>query len=475
MAVQILLQGSLAGVNDFLLAAPAKYDNRAFEARLQWSTLLGETLPRALLAHLQLPSLLLGTAGGGSFLVILPDAQRAAEAVSFLARTNATLQSATGGVVHVVWSSTENLGDWTVVRKRLADGLREQQNSQLASAAFFDAFIPQAAPSDVIPKGLRDVAGIGWSFDFPALVQAEGGDHRWDLGRQAGTDNISVPRHSARNGDAPASVREMAKRAKGSKLFGILRGEIDGFQGRLRRAAGVEEHVQISVLYKQFLAGEIELLCSQAEYFQKVSVLRAGASDFAVAGAWDALASFARDLQRVFALFATENLKEFPGAEAKSVTMSLTLAEPGDALAGVWETSLRDLDIAKAADKDCFYLLGRVLEWKQLKNAAELRETVTEINEDFRGGADFLAQLRNLYRKVETAAANPVAGDQERLAARALRFQRRFAKVGTKREREFQKLRSHLMQEMAGRNLRGRLRLRPEGLVALEWARLAEA
>ena len=94
---------------------------------------------------------------------------------------------------------------------------------------------------------------------------------------------------------------------------------------------------------------------------------------------------------------------------------------------------------------------------------------------EFRGGADFLAQLRNLYRKVETAAANPVAGDQERLAARALRFQRRFAKVGTKREREFQKLRSHLMQEMAGRNLRGRLRLRPEGLVALEWARLAEA
>ncbi len=58
--------------------------------------------------------------------------------------------------------------------------------------------------------------------------------------------------------------------------------------------------------------------------------------------------------------------------------------------------------------------------------------------------------------------------------ARALRFQRRFAKVGTKREREFQKLRSHLTQEMAGRNLRGRLRLRPEGLVALEWARLAE-
>ena len=58
--------------------------------------------------------------------------------------------------------------------------------------------------------------------------------------------------------------------------------------------------------------------------------------------------------------------------------------------------------------------------------------------------------------------------------ARALRFQRRFARVASRREREFQKLRAHLMKEMAGRNVRGRLKLRPEGLIALEWARLAE-
>ena len=64
MAVQILLQGSLAGVNDFLLAAPAKHDNRAFEARLQWTTLLGETLPRALLAHLPIHSMLIRPTSG---------------------------------------------------------------------------------------------------------------------------------------------------------------------------------------------------------------------------------------------------------------------------------------------------------------------------------------------------------------------------------------------------------------------------
>jgi hypothetical protein len=58
--------------------------------------------------------------------------------------------------------------------------------------------------------------------------------------------------------------------------------------------------------------------------------------------------------------------------------------------------------------------------------------------------------------------------------ARAIRFQRRFARVASRRERDFQKLRAHLVKEIAGRSARGRLKLRPEGLVALEWARLAE-
>ncbi len=61
MSAQILVQGRLVGTEDFLLAAPADRDNRAFEARLTWLNLLGEVLPRALLASLKLPPLLLGS------------------------------------------------------------------------------------------------------------------------------------------------------------------------------------------------------------------------------------------------------------------------------------------------------------------------------------------------------------------------------------------------------------------------------
>lgn len=476
MSAQILLQGRLLGTEDFLLAAPADRDNRAFEARSMWLVLIGEAVPRALLAELHLPPLMLGSSGGNRFVVILPDQARAEAAGQFLTRISEALSGISSGKLSLVWSATENLGDWTIVRKRLQDGMRNGTRPPAAEPGYFDAFPSPGAGADLIPRDLRDVPAIGWSFDFPALIAGEGGIYRWDVGSDAA---IPITRHGARNGEAFATTKELARRAHGQRLWAVLRGEIDDYGTRMRRLQSVEEHVHLSMLYRQFLAGEMELLCSQGEYFQRVTVLHSGASDFAIYGSWDALAGFARELERVFSRFAQQNLKDLPGAEAKTITMALTIAEPGAPLARVYEDCGRDLEIARASDKDCLHILGRVLEWKQLNEAADLKEALVHLNEEFRGGRQFLAQLRNLYKKVEAPEQNGMSpsassSDDERLMARALRFQRSFARVASRREREFQKLRSHLMKEMAGRNLRGRLKLRPEGLIALEWARLAE-
>src|SRR5215469_5150154 len=138
MSSQILVQGRLTGTDDFVLAAPADRDNRAFEARVTWLNLLGEVLPRALLATLQLPPLLLGSSGGGRFLAILPDQDRADQAGEFLKRANAVLSEATGDRVRVVWSATENLGDWTVVRKRLHEGMRISLRPAVSAVGFFE-------------------------------------------------------------------------------------------------------------------------------------------------------------------------------------------------------------------------------------------------------------------------------------------------------------------------------------------------
>ena len=45
-------------------------------------------------------------------------------------------------------------------------------------------------------------------------------------------------------------------------MWGVLRGDVDNFGIRIRRVQTIEEHVQLSVLYKQFFAGELEVLCS---------------------------------------------------------------------------------------------------------------------------------------------------------------------------------------------------------------------
>jgi len=137
-------------------------------------------------------------------------------------------------------------------------------------------------------------------------------------------------------------------------------------------------------------------------------------------------------------------------------------------LASVHEEAGRNLELAKSADKDCIYLLGRILEWRHLADAAELKDSVTRLIHDFRMSRQFLYQLRSFYRREAYGGAPFGAGETQH----TWRFQRRFNRIlsGT-RDREFQKLRTHLISEMVGRKS-AEVKLRPAGLVALEWARL---
>ena len=276
-----------------------------------------------------------------------------------------------------------------------------------------------------------------------------------------------LARHAAPSDDGKqaAPVQTLGRRAQGRSIWGVLRGDVDNFGLRLRRVHSIEEHVPLSVLYKQFFAGELEVLCSMPEFWRKVSIIYCGGDDFAVYGSWDTLIALAREVQRLFHRFTEENLKEYPGAEGKTISMAIALApETYFPLAAVYEEAGRNLDLAKAAGKDCIYLLGRILEWRHLNDAADLKDTVTRLIHDFRMSRQFLYQLRSFYRRDAYGSGTDIQ--------RTWRFQRRFNRIlsGT-RDREFQKLRTHLISEMVGRKT-AEVKLRPAGLVALEWARL---
>jgi CRISPR-associated protein Csm1 len=478
MSEQILVQGKLLGIDAFL-ASPGS--DEILAARSLWITLICEVAPRALLQELELARLLLGSSGGGQFLLVIPDTHRG-PAEEFLAATAAKVDQMTGSKVRLIWGITENLGDWTVVRKRLNEELDLRRNTPLSSVRSFDPFtVSDAAESYFsaeLAQKLREAQSISWSPDLETIVSCEPGKHTWNLTPNLSLEGISLARHAApgEDGVTSATTTELAARSKGRPLWGVLRGDVDHFAVRLRRLASIEEHVQLSMLYKQFFAGELEVLCSMPEFWRKVTILYSGGNDFAVYGSWDALIPLSRELQRMFQRFTEENLKDFPGAEAKTITMACTLARTVDAgLPEVYEQCGRDLRLAKAEDKDCIFVMDRVLEWKQLGDAAEVKDAVERINEEFRGGRQFLGEVLSLYEKV----SSPLQVDQEKLLRRAYRFQRKYSTdVKFGREREFQKLKAHLIGEIVGRNVRPakgkQLKLRPAGALALELTRLEQ-
>ena len=481
MPEQILLQGKILGTEEFLLAGSAEGRSARsagedlLAGRSQWITLLSEVLPRALLAELGLARILLGSSGGGQFLIVLPGENRE-PAEQFLRAAAAQIASLSSGHVTLAWAVTDNLGDWSVIRRRLKDELDRKRDTPLSGldgAAFQPFEKASTAEADAyfakeLGARVREASNIGWSPEEPGKIIPGQGKHSWTLSSNLSPDAIMLARHAAPSDDSKsaAPVQSLARRAQGRSIWGVLRGDVDNFALRLRRVHSIEEHVPLSVLYKQFFAGELEVLCSMPEFWRKVSILYSGGDDFAVYGSWDALIALAREVQRLFHRFTEENLKEYPGAEGKTISMAIALApETYYPLASVYQEAGRNLDLAKSADKDCIYLLGRILEWRHLNDAAELKDTVTRLIHDFRMSRQFLYQLRSFYRH---EAYGEAGGDLQR----TWRFQRRFTRIlsGT-RDREFQKLRAHLISELVGRKS-AEVKLRPAGLVALEWARL---
>lgn len=476
MSVQILLQGRIFGTESFLLAGDPSATELA--GRFHWVSLLSEVLPRALIGELNLSKMLLGSSGADQFLAILPGEVRP-QVEEFLTAARNEAARLSQGHLKLLWATTENLGDWTVVRKRLNEEMQRKLGTPCAASGFGKSVESEPLDSDYfteLGEKIRDASSIAWSPESPARIEIGSGKHTWNIGSGPAStaDSIPMARHSALNneGHEPASNQLLSSRAQGRPGWGVLRADVDSFAIRIRRVQTIEEHVQISVLYKQFFAGELEVLCSMGEFWRKVTLLYSGGDDFAVCGSWDALIGFARELQRLFQRFSEENLKEFPGPEGKTITMAIALApDPESSLASIYARAGQKLELAKSADKDCISLLGRTLEWKQLADAAETKDDLTRMVNDFGAAPQYIRELCAIYRETKRIA---FPGEKVgRRTDRPWRFHRRLNRIlGTSRSREFQKARASLVADLVGRNP-ANIKLRPSGRVALEWARLS--
>ncbi len=483
MSIQIFLQGKLLGIDEFLFAQSEQDYDQVFTGRSHWISLLSEILPRALLAELGLAKILLGSSGGGQFLLVLPQESRD-QAEAFLTAAANEIAALSDGSLKLLWSVTENLGDWSDVRRRLTDAMDHRRGTPL------DKGFEEQAPLDAgahdyfaghLGMRLRDAESASWSPETPGRILIGEGKHVWNLSGSS-AESLPFARHAAPSnaGTEPALTADLAARAVGLKTWGVLRGDVDNFGIRIRRAQTIEEHIQLSVMFKQFFAGELEVLCSMPEFWRKVTVIYSGGDDFAVYGAWDALVGLARELERLFHRFAESNLKDFVGPEGKTITMALALAPAADAsLGAVFEEAGQRLEAAKSSDKDCIWLLGRTLEWKQFAEAAELKDSLMRMIGEFHCSPQYLRDLCGIYRETQSKMSRRQA--RRSGGERPWRYHRRIRRIlgaarpaaPKERERnEFQKARTSLIADLIGRSA-VTVKLRPAGRVALEWARLS--
>jgi CRISPR-associated protein Csm1 len=496
MSLQVFLQAQLLGTEEFLSAPPTTPHQGTAElsppdsgdysvGRSAWLTLFAEVLPRALLSELKLSRMLLGSSSAEQFLLVLTedDIPRANE---FLAAAADAVAAISGNTLRLLWVSTENLGAWPVARKRLDDALAAKASSPLAHTSDPGIFFaPESAPpaenagEDYFREfgvKIATAARIGWSAEHQGRLLCDGGQVTWALSDHGDADDDSIffPRRVAMNeaGTGPCSLAELAQRSEGAAHWAVLRGDVDHFDARLRNASSIEEHIHLSVLFKQFFAGELALLCAYPEFWRKVTLLYRGGDDFAVVGSWDALILVARELHRVFDKFVEQNLQTSAGVEAKTISMAIAIApDLATPLAAVYGQAGLNLRTAKVTEAGAFHLLGRTLEWARLQDAEELKTSLVRMVIDFGVGPEAIHDLVSVYRESFSARAARRAK-----AAKVEKPWRTYMRVSQvlpqTRGKEFNNLRNTVVTHLLGKKTAG-LKLRPSARVGLEWARLA--
>ena len=240
-----------------------------------------------------------------------------------------------------------------------------------------------------------------------------------------------LARHAAPSDDGKqaAPVQTLARRAQGRSIWGVLRGDVDNFGLRLRRVHSIEEHVPLSRALQAVLrgrAGSAVLAAGVLAQGQHHLFGRRRFRGLRVVGRADRAG--ARGAAAVPSLHRRESEGVSRAPEGKTISMAIALApETYYPLAAVYEEAGRNLDLAKSADKDCIYLLGRILEWRHLNDAADLKDMVTRLIHEFRmsqavpvSTAQFLppgsVRRRDAGRAADVALPAPLQPHSERHA-----------------------------------------------------------
>ena len=143
-------------------------------------------------------------------MVVLPDEARDS-AAEFLESASAKVRGISGGRLRLLWAFTENLGDWSLVRKRLGEEMSAREGTVWAGGPPASMEMEQGPPAteglfEQLAARLRTAETVGYSPEEPGMIVAGGGKHQWPIA--TAQEGIPLARHVAlsETGDEPADV-----------------------------------------------------------------------------------------------------------------------------------------------------------------------------------------------------------------------------------------------------------------------------
>ena len=159
MSLQVFLQAQLLGSEHFLSSTDQNHDGYL---ELLGAVRVAEpdfgSIAQSAAGEMKLSRMLLGSSGGEQFLLVLTD-DSIPEANTFLQQAADAISAISGGTLRLVWASTENLGAWPIVGKRLEEGLERKKAAPLhRQGEGADVFAPFERPE--VSSRVRILCGV---------------------------------------------------------------------------------------------------------------------------------------------------------------------------------------------------------------------------------------------------------------------------------------------------------------------------
>ena len=124
---------------------------------------------------------------------------RATAAEAFLEAAAAEIAALSDGSLKLLWSVTENLGDWSDVRRRLTEQMDHRRGTPgFRSRAEDSDGEAQEYFAHQLGMKLRDAESAGWSPETPGRIQIGEGKHVWSLAGSRPSASVRAPRRAQR-------------------------------------------------------------------------------------------------------------------------------------------------------------------------------------------------------------------------------------------------------------------------------------